>query len=83
MVTRDILRDWLTDVPEGTTHVIIVCDTFDNDDYPVYVKKNQDAREVAKKYNGVNMQKVMEVYSLTGTHTINQQLAVRRSFNYD
>lgn len=47
-----------------TTHVIVVCDTFDHKDYPVLVTRDQGVEEVVKSYNGSNMQRVVEVYAL-------------------
>lgn len=49
-------------IPENT-HMIIVCDTYDWEDYPVYVTKDQDVRKVYAEHHQVNMQKVMEVYN--------------------
>lgn len=69
---------------KGVTHVLIVCDTFDYEDYPVYVKKGEDVHAVARANNGPNMTRLMEVYSLTGKHTVEEQLAQGgRVFNYD
>ena len=63
--TADDLRRWFkAGKEEGASHMIVVCDTFDWEDYPVYVKSGQDAREVAEEYNGKNMQRLMEVYNL-------------------
>ena len=58
----------------------MVCDTFDHEDYPVYVKPGEDVRAIYAQYNGPNMQRVMEVYNLlwdrdsqlrSGTRTLN------------
>lgn len=69
---------------KSNTHVLIVCDCFDYDDYPVYVTKDQDVRKVAQEHNGPNMTKLMEVYSLTGKHTVDEQFKqAGRVFNYD
>ena len=65
--------------PENT-HMIVVCDTFDCDDYPVYVSKNEDVRMVASEYDNKNMQKIMEVYNLKDD--MEKQLAQPRCFNY-
>lgn len=83
--TREDIRGWLKEGRrEKATHVVIVCDTFDYEDYPVNVKKGEDVRAVVAKYSGPNMQKVMEVYSLTSKHTIEAQLKqAGRVFNYD
>ena len=64
------------------THVIIVCDTYDYDDYPVFVQEGQTPEKVAQAYSK-DMQRVMEVYSLTGKHDIESQLNERRAHHYD
>lgn len=62
----DTLRSWLNDAKkEGATHMIVVCDTYDHDDYPVTVMPGEDAREKADEYRGKSMQRVMEVYNLS------------------
>lgn len=79
--TQTDIREWLARGKEkGATHVIVACDTFDWSDYPVFVMPGQDARAVAKKYDGTNMQKLMEVYNLS--QDIEAQINQRRSFNY-
>lgn len=46
-------------------YMIIVCDTFSHDDYPVYVNGDADAARAKKtEYDGKNMQRVIEVYDL-------------------
>ena len=62
-----------------TTHVIIVCDTFDNEDYPVYVKDHEDVYEVRDEFDGVNMQKIMEIYNRN--LTLEEQMAERRAYH--
>lgn len=81
--TVEDIRRWLENAPEGTHHMLVVCDTFDYEDYPVYVKEGEDTTKVAAKYNGQNMQRLMEVYSLTGKHSIESQLNGGRVHNYD
>ena len=46
------------------THLIVVCDTLDHEDYPVYADGNDDCLQKYTDYNGPNMQRVMEVYDL-------------------
>lgn len=41
------------------SHMIVKCDMFDYEDYPVYVKVGEDARAVAAR----NSEKTMECYS--------------------
>lgn len=59
------IRGWLErGKAKGASHVIVVCDTFDWEDYPVFVMPTEDVREIEKQNNGPNMTKVMEVYKL-------------------
>jgi len=45
---RQQISDWFDEnKEEKNTHMIIVCDTFDWDDYPVGVKASEDVREIA------------------------------------
>jgi hypothetical protein len=79
------IRHWLKRGLADTrkpTHCIIVCDTFDYEDYPVYVFPGEDVRDVEKKnsLSAGNMQRVMEVYNLA--LPIEAQLEENRSFNY-
>jgi len=65
---------------QGATHVIVVCDTFDHEDYPVYVKPGQSARAIASEYDGKNMQRLMEVYNMS--MDLEQQFKQHRCFNW-
>ena len=60
--------------------MIVVVDTFDHGDYPVYVAAGQDAHTVAAGYNGKNMQRIMEVYDLRLDR--DRQMAETRAFHY-
>jgi hypothetical protein len=67
---------------EGATHMIVVCDTFDYEDFPVYVKKGEDVREIVQKYKDPDrMSKVMEVYSYKKTFE-GQETVGRFVFDY-
>lgn len=91
--TKGEIRQWLQmGKAQNATHVIVVCDTYDWEDYPVLVSPDEDARSKAKEYgitgtNGLptlansNMQKVMEVYSLS--HDLDSQLNEFRAFHFD
>lgn len=80
--TPEILRTWFDEgVKKKATHMVVVCDTFDHNDFPVYVMPGQDAREFAKDYNDEKkMSRVMEVYNLSADRE--EQLAASRTFNY-
>ena len=79
--TKEDIKEWIKRGQEqGATHMIVVCDTFDWEDYPVYVMPTEDAHKKYANYNGLNMQKVMEVYNLT--KDINKQLNQHRAFEF-
>ena len=64
--TRQDVDRWIEEGKEkGATHIISVCDTFDWDDYPVYVMSDEDVEEKQKKYDGSNMQIINEIINLT------------------
>ena len=44
-------------------YMFVVCDTFDYEDYPVYVSK-EEFKEKYERYNNRDMQKIMEIYDL-------------------
>ena len=78
--TRSDIERWLKGAPKTATHLIVVCDTYDWDDYPVYVEEGEDARAKADEYRTKSMQQVMEVYNLK--MNIEAQLNEHRAFNY-
>jgi len=57
--------------------LIVACDTFSFEDYPVYVMPGEDVRERCKLGE---MQSIMEVYNLS--MDLDKQLGEHRSFNY-
>ena len=64
--TKDDIREWFqSGLRQEATHLIVVCDTFEWDDYPVYVFPGQDVKEKESEYDGKDMQKIMEVYNLS------------------
>jgi hypothetical protein len=86
--SRDDIRRWLDAArAENATHLIVKCDTFDYTGgrsdgccYPIPVRHGEDVREKAV----ANGDRLMEIYSLTGTHSVEEQLATSgRVFNYD
>lgn len=80
-ITKEYIREAFIRCKENPehTHMLIVCDTFDWDDYPVEISKGRDIHE-AVKYYSQNMQKVMEVYNMD--LPMEPQLAQYRAFNY-
>lgn len=61
--------------------MIIACDTYDWEDYPVFVKPGENVVEKHNELDNKNMQKVMEVYSLRKDWEA--QLAEHRAFHFD
>lgn len=79
--TKDDIRNWLErGKQKGASHMLVVCDTFDWSDYPVFVMPGEDARKRGDENNGPNMTKLMEVYKLDMDW--DNQLNAGRSFNY-
>jgi len=79
--TENDIRRWLErGKEENATHLIVVCDTFDYDDYPVYVSQDENVKDKMMDYDGKSMQKVMEVYKISMDW--DSQLGQFRSFNY-
>jgi hypothetical protein len=75
------IRDWFIEAKEaGATNLIIVCDTFDWEDYPVQVMPGEDIEEVMKGYNyDKNMQRIMEVYCMK--RSMKNQIAEYRAWH--
>lgn len=64
----------------GATHLIVVCDDFDYQDYPVHVKTDEDVHEVEAKIKGRGMQRIMEIYRID--LGLESQLAEQFAWNY-
>ena len=79
--TQNDIRTWLElGKKNGATHLIVVCDTWDWNDFPVYVQPDEDVHKVVKEHSGKNMYKVMEIYNLS--KDLDTQLSEYRSLNY-
>jgi len=51
----------------GAIHIICVCDTFDWEDYPVYVMPGENLEKRKSEFDRINMQKINEVIDLLPT----------------
>lgn len=79
MTAKDEIERWYDEgVKIGATHMIVVCDTFDYDDYPKYVMPGEDVRKASIGLG--EMQRLMEVYNLSMDKAT--QMAEHRAFNY-
>ena len=59
---QDLKRWFEEGIDQGAAYMIVMCDTFDHEDYPVYVMPNLDFWEEYKNRAESSMQRVMEVY---------------------
>lgn len=65
VTTKHEIRLWLQEAKDaGATHMLVVCDTFDHEDYPVKVMPNEDVQKKMKEAVDIGMTRLMEVYSL-------------------
>lgn len=79
--TKEDIRRWFeSGKSQKATHMIIVCDTYDHEDYPVFVNEDQDVKEREAYYEHEHMQRVMEVYNLS--MNMDEQLIKSRNFQY-
>lgn len=82
MTSKQDIKEWLEEgIKQKATHMLVVCDTYDYEDYPVYVKSSEQITEVMKRFTSENMQRIMEVYNLS--LNLEQQLNTKRSWNID
>lgn len=78
--TQKDIRTWFKEaVVKGGTHMIVVCDGFDYEDYPVCVMPGENVFEKMKEYDGKSMQRIMEIYDLR--LPMKDQLAEKRAFH--
>ncbi len=75
---KDIAGWWEEGKAEGAAFMIVVCDTFDHEDYPVWIAPGEDFYAKYDHYNGQNMQRIMEVYDFSKPWATQ---AGRRAFN--
>ena len=80
MTTQEDIRRWLeSGRAQHAKYMLVVCDTMDWEDYPVYVMPTEDINKKAKDFDRVNMQTVMECYDLSMDWQ--KQLDQKRSWN--
>lgn len=81
--TKEDIRRWIERGREtGATHLIVVADTWDWEDYGVYVYAPNDARHEQTYQNSREYTKVMEVYWIEPEADIEAQLNMYRSFTF-
>jgi hypothetical protein len=74
MTSKNEISAWFDQGKKNkATHMIVVCDTFDYEDYPVYAYSDAEALAKHAVHNGPNMQRVMEVYDLRMDKTLQME----------
>lgn len=64
--SKSDIADWFrAGVDQGASHMLVVVDTFDFEDYPVYVISGVDPAQACEIYNAKDMERVLEVYDLS------------------
>ena len=77
--TRHDIKEWIDEgIERGASHVVIMCDTWDYEDYPIYIMPGEDP---AEKRSYENMQRPMECYDLR--MDIEAQLNEQRANHWD
>lgn len=75
--TRESISRWFDEgVKQGATHLVVMMDIMDHEDYPVHVMPGEDPRT-----KGRNGDRVMEVYNLSMDKE--RQLGEPRAFHYE
>lgn len=60
-----MIAAWFAEgVEQGCSHMIVACDEFDWEDYPIFVKEPSQFYAEYDRVNGKNMQRIIEVYDL-------------------
>src|SRR5476649_2085521 len=86
MTQKDLtdIRKWMeSGKAQNARFMLVICDTFDWEDYPTYVMPTEDINKKAQQFggdgNGFSMQTIMECYDLSMDWQ--KQLNQRRSWN--
>ncbi len=78
--TKEEIKKWLVNAKsKGASHMLVVCDTFDYEDYQVHVMPGESVEKAIEKYNAMKMSKVEEVYNLS--MPIETQMAETRAWH--
>jgi hypothetical protein len=78
--SKSDIRGWFDDgVAQHASHMIVVCDTFDHTDFPIFTAE-ENFWEAHDSHNGPNMTRVMEVYDLALDREA--QIAESRAWHY-
>lgn len=75
VATRQEVNEWIEEGRQKKARWIIsVCDTFDYEDYPVFVNVDESLKEKIRYYMTANMQTINEIISLELDGTVKEDL---------
>jgi len=76
---QDIHR-WIAKAKEkGASHLIIAVDTYDHENYPVYIGYNENIKKEIGRIRSAELQGIDEIYNMS--MDIDKQLAEDRAYN--
>ena len=79
--SQDDVKEWFNSgVKDKAAYMIVMVDTYDHGDYPVFVQPDDDIHAELNSRRMAPMQRIMEVYDLSMDR--DQQLNEYRAFNY-
>ena len=67
----------------ASTHMIVACDTYDHENYPVYVQQHEDVKAELERIRSQDMTSVDEVYSYNPKYTKEFQFSENRAIHLD
>jgi len=75
------IRDWFREgVANGKDYMVIVCDTYDYEDYPLFCSEST-LSQLLHSYREADMQIIMEIYDLR--KDIAAQISKERTGSFD
>ncbi len=79
--TQTTITRWFENgIDLNATHLVVVCDLFDYEDFPVYIYEDESPEERVIYWNSQDFCKVMEVYDIQ--LDMNAQLNESRAWHY-
>jgi len=80
--TLNDIKGWIRrGVARKATHIIVACDSFNYNNYPVFVTEDEDVYEKAEEIFGNDLQFIDEVYDLS--MDLDEQLSEKRAWHPD
>ena len=78
--TLQDIQGWLDEAKkDNATHLIIAVDTYDHENYPVYVTSDENIQKEIERIENASMQNIDEVYKMS--MSIDEQLSEHRAFH--